>query len=632
MQLSFIVCVFYAPSLVIVTPSVKKEKEKTGEQRKESQVRVSPSPSSSSTSPLVTTIKKAEIRNTSLQTKPPKSDASSSKPKEEVEKVQWAVRSTGTSNGSPITILTKTLTDTTAASSANKSSLENSGKVQITPRMAQLLSSVASSQALVKSSKADSTLGASLLTNMSSPTQKQRVVLQSDVQALLSHIQSSHQIPSLDGNTQPVSVITSSGATPPPKVTVPILSLSASSSRCNSGGKISSPKSKITTSPIQMKAIVSQLNPKTSSQVQVMTFATNPASMQLQVTPSREKSAVVQPKSSPPVKTGVPSKAKVTSTSESSANKLPKFLQACTALSMMSRPPSKPSPMATHHFQVPLSTHSVVSKPQTPKLVPAKKVSPSKTKVVSEGGSGQHPIPMKKLDHSISTSLSNSASLSSSPHSHLPLSAIVLPSTPPPSSPPSATNVLPPLVASTTLSGSSLYSSSALEGTPIETILLQPPSTTQTVAATSRQQMYAGLRNTSDSSAAMAVTTLPFSSGASTLVLTSNLPQLSYHVSSSLPTNVPSPRQTLPLTHPLTISPPPRSLTISPHTVPMAGAQVLVAGLSGTSVKSPVEQIYLEHSYGVQTQPSSADGRSMTTGSQTINTVADGTSNQQLPQ
>lgn len=619
-------CVFYTFSLAIVTPSVKKEKEKTGgEQKKELQVRVSPSPTISSTSPLVTAIKKTELRDTSLQNNPPKSDASLSKPKEEVEKVQWAVRSAGTSNGSPITILTKTVTDTTAASSASKSSLDNSGKVQITPRMAQLLSSVASSQALVKSSKADSTLGASLLTNMSSPTQKPekpRVVLQSDVQALLSHIQS-HQIPSLDGNTQPVSVITSSGATPLPKVTIPVLSPSASNSR---GGKISSPKSKITTSPIQMKAIVSQLNPKTSSQVQVMTFATNPASMQLQVTPSREKSAVIQPKSSPPVKIGVPSKAKATSPSESSANKLPKFLQACAALSMTSRPPPKPSPMATHHFQVPLSTHSVVSKPQTVKHIPSKKVSPSKTKVVSEG---QHPMPMKKLDHSNarhSTSpLSNSSSSSSSPQSHLPLSAIVLPPPLPPSSPPPPTNVLPPLVASTTLSGSSLYSSSALEGTPIETILLQPPSTTQTAAATSRQQIYGGLRNTSDTSASMAVTTLPFSSGASTLVLTSNLPQLSHHMSPSLPTNAPSPHQTLPLTHPLTISPPPRSLTISPHTVPRAGAQVLVAGLPGTSVKSPVEQIYLEHSYGVQTQSSSVDGRLMTTGSQTINT---GTSNQ----
>lgn len=110
---------FTNPQSKKVTPSVKKEKEKTGgEQKKELQVRVSPSPTISSTSPLVTAIKKTELRDTSLQNNPPKSDASLSKPKEEVEKVQWAVRSAGTSNGSPITILTKTVTDTTAASSA----------------------------------------------------------------------------------------------------------------------------------------------------------------------------------------------------------------------------------------------------------------------------------------------------------------------------------------------------------------------------------------------------------------------------------------------------------------------------------------------------------------------------------
>ena len=93
------------------------------------------------------------------------------------------------------------------------------------------------------------------------------------------------------------------------------------------------------------------------------------------------------------------------------------------------------------------------------------------------------------------------------------------------------------------------------------------------------------------------VTTLPFSSYASTIILTSPAPQTEHPISQSVPTHIPTPSTPSP-PRPHPPPPPPLTLTISPPFAPSTGVQVFMAGGTGTGIKSPVEQIYKEHSYG----------------------------------
>ena len=709
-----------------------------------------------------------------------------------MEKVQWSVRSTGTSNGSPITILTKKVTTSIASSVPSVSSgvASTSTAVHITPRMAQLLSSVASSQALVKSSKAglsSASKSPSQSASASSKTDKQQFTLHSEVQALLSKFQSSQTATSV-GSSQTPSVI-SSGTHPPVRVSVPSLTQSAVSagrgvatgSGNRGGGKLISPKSKITTSPIQMKAIVSQLKPKTSSQGKLV--ASKPTLIQPNISSSsvsplvKVKKVPVGTSAGPALKTpptpglhAVVGRPSVVSTTATSAH-LPLVSFPSTSTSTSSAG-NKHSQGVKHtqsqHTQGVKHTQSQGAKAQTL----GTRVSPPKAKSMSHAS--QHtPVSMKRPDHSKairvgstsplsnSTSSSSSSLSSTSPQSHLPLSVVQRTSPPlPPSSsppihpspsPPPASSSRPPsLVATGALSGSSLYPSSALEGTtivlkkqqqqpttvrqppqlqaantvtvrqPVEqqpvaivrqpiqqanrdtvkhqqhpvtlstirqpgqqqpaitavvnqqqhpaslstvrqpvrqqpanaaavkqqvqpvlttsaqsvivqqqlaamstvrpsvqlhqpvtiTSAQQPPATistvkqlphqqlatmsTNTAAATSRQQMEQQHVNISapntDFLAQIAATTLPFSSCASAFVPTSPLPQFTLH-SSTFPH---AHHQTPPAIRPPNIS------------LPQHPAQVLVSGISGTGVKSPVEQIYLEHSYGGQTMSDSA--------------------------
>ena len=726
-------------------------------------------------------------------TEPTRSGSTSQKAKDKVEKVQWSVRSTGTSNGSPITILTKTVTTNAESSTPSVSSgvASTSSSVHITPRMAQLLSSVASSQALVKSSKAvsSSSKAPTHPVSTSSPkTDKQQFTLHSEVQALLSKFQSSQATTSV-GSTQPSPVLVSSSTHSPVQVSTPSPPGSAASRGVSPGsggskgsGKLISPKSKITTSPIQMKAIVSQLKPKTSSQAKLIA----------------SKPTLVQPN----VSSSVPSLVKVKKMPAGiSSGSSSKASQASSLHTVGGRPPTQSNAaMPTNFLQASFSSSTSpasnkqsqgakLTQSQGVKQTVSTKVSPPKSKAMNYA-SQLPPVSVKRPDQSTnvirvhSTSpLSNSHSSASSPlsstspQSHSPLSAVVQqmspplppsPSPPPSLPPPTITSRPASIVATSAMSGSSLYPSSALEGTPIllkkqqqqpttvrqpipqkpantslprqaaqqqpvntallrqeqpvntallrqeqpvntallrqeqpvntpmgqpllqqqanpaivkhqqhsatlpavrqtvqpqpvkqqvqqvqpvlvtssqpvvlqqqldamsavrqsvqlhqpptATIVHQTPTTiptvkhqiqpqpatvpTATAATTNRQQIEQQHANISlpstDFLAQIAATTLPFSSCASSFVLTSPLPQFTHHSSTS------------PLTHHQTppVRPPNISLPLHPltPTVPLTNAQVLVGGISGTGIKSPVEQIYLEHSYGGQNVSEGIDG------------------------
>ena len=127
-----------------------------------------------------------------------------------------------------------------------------------------------------------------------------------------------------------------------------------------------------------------------------------------------------------------------------------------------------------------------------------------------------------------------------------------------------------------------------LEGTPITAILLQQQpayvvsSQPQLTIQHSKPSVVDGGGSTMHSG------TTPFSSCGSTFILTS--PLSGGHFGHQH-----APKATPP--HQQHQTPPPRSLAISP---PVGGALVPVGGVSGAGVKSPVDQIYLEHSYGGQ--------------------------------
>ena len=697
--------------------------------KKESQVASGPS--------TVLTQTKTEthggLQHLKLTASPPASD-SNSKLKDKVEDIQWSVRSVGTGNGSPITIVRKTTPSSSSSTTVHSPETGGSeSQVQITPRMAQLLSSVASSQSLVKASKSKlgsaSKMASSSSSPQISPTVKKpeknsgHITLHSDVQALLTQFQSAQvkfpevTVPQLPSLTRVGSVVRPPQSTPNSQTPLSnkILSGLKGGGGGGSGKGIASPGSKITTSPIQMKAIVSQLKPKATSQG-ILTKPSSPSyplhtTTQGMMAVTQSSFSVSSSARLPPVK--VVQRIKKSSVPASTTGAAVNLSRNTTAgvagtqhhLSNVLVIPSNTFPAS----QAVVSSNSQ-SDMAVIQMQQKKKQSPPKGNYVSEIHTKPHPHtspPTKRPNHSgiiqqkrvRSTSPltnSNSSSSSSSPsQSHLPLSAIVQHMSLSPSltlSPSSsslssqttggnrflspvstgvipsgvatgvlpsrgvatgagaatgvlpsrgvatgagvatgvlhsrgvATGVLPSRVATGVLpSGagvatgvlpsrgvatgvlpsrvatgvpmacSTLYSTNTLVGTPLTAVLEQQP----TYIVSSRQNPVMNQNSTSmrsvldvlsagNDSMVHTATTIPFSSCASTFILTSPLS----HQPPNTPPNT--------YTHHHTTTP--RTLTISPPTVPLAGTQVLVAGITGAGIKSPVEQIYMEHSYGSQ--------------------------------
>ena len=621
---------FSCPSAAATTATKKPDKDKPTDQKK--------ADTSSQTSPLA--LKKVqESRESSphLSQVGQSPTANSPRTKESPENAQWSVRSVNTSTGSPITIVRKAPASSGANSSASDASGGGGGGVQITPRMAQILSSVASSQALVKASKMASSLpvkaSPSSLSTASQPSKKQgKVALHSDVQALLSQFQSPHvkfadlvKSPSVSSTPGSSSSARASHA---PSQAPSQTSLSSApgtikgvpQARGPSGvGKLSSPSSKITTSPIQMKTIVSQLKPKVPSQGKPLTAAASkqpsPPSLSLVITSLKKPvTSFTQPKPSPSVSTNPALLSKVkkslVATSAGPTVQLPKITGAFSLATNMSNQQGS----AQNFFSIPLpgsgqSEHGRLKKTSPPK---------GGGKAAAGGHAKPHPQAtpsVRRPDHATviqrnqahSTSPYSHPSSSSSSQSHLPLSAIVHQA--PPSLQNSSPPPLPPLSSSTgivsrlsatnkQLSASPL---AAQAGTPITAILLPQQQPTYVVA----NQPHL-LAQQSEPTASFTATTIPFSSCASTFILTSPLSGGHFghhHTPKATPPHTHhTPKATPPHTHHLhhRQAPPPLSLAISPSTVPVAGAQVVVGGVSGTGIRSPVEQIYLEHSYGGQ--------------------------------
>ena len=582
--------VFYVPVFPVVPSAKKVEKEKNVNPKREFQADTSSSlPTTSLSTPAASDTAKKREQSVPSPLPVPPADASS----EEREKVQWTIKSAG--SGSPITIVKKTQSPS-ASVGGSKTAAVGSAKdrVQITPRMAQLLSTVANSQALVKVSKAVSgSLGKGL------PLSATSVSLHSEVHSLLSKFQTS-QVKFI--TTQSPSVIVASGGTSSSAIQSHTPSLGGRGVISGAAGKVPGTKSKITTSPIQMKAIVSQLKPKALSHREPtvgtapkqLLSSPYPQSVGTPGTVTSNSSSLVQ------TKTGLVTKMRKSPVSALTAASSRPLKMASSALSSALRQPPQQSKV------VPSGIFPELSR-QPPATTQTKRVSPPKKKSNSPTSQHSAVTSLRKPDSSSviqsrvrSTSpytnshSSSSSSSSTSPQSHLPLSAIIQqvspvltpsPSPPPPPPAPAAASSgrVSPLVATSALSGLSLYSTTALEGTPITALLLQQQPV---YAVTSRPltQQHAGVAVATPSAppssyAPDTVTTIPYSSCASTFVLTSPFSQLPQHT--------------------LHQTPPPRSLAISPPTIPITSTQVLVGGASGTGgVKSPVERIYLEHSYG----------------------------------
>ena len=549
-----------------------------------------------------------------------------------VENVQWSVKTGSSSTGSPITIVRKT--PTTATSGAGGRTDIASG-VEITPRMAQILSSVASTQALLKTAKPSPGLLGKAPTGRSPPAKKsekleklRKVAMHSDVQALLSQFQSgpvkfpelsSVKLPSTATDTssaRPSSTSVSQGLTQtasssPTSKEVGTVRASSHTVSSSSVGSCKLTSSKITTSPIQMKAIVSHLKPKSAPQAKV---APTPSPKQASLSPTAShKKAQPQTKSvasslslTSAATPSVLSKLKKSTVASSTGPTLQ--LPRITGAFSMTEKPYEPSRLLASGQQ-----GSPLGQFKQPEVGHSKKGSPLKVVKARESYTKPHPQTTptaKRVEHSVvqrsrigstsplTTSHSSSPlSSSSSPLSHLPLSAIVQqpsPSFHTPSTAPSPSHV--PL--SSTAIGSSRSSTSStlatLEGTPITAILLQQQPT---YVVSSRPQLVT--HQTIVGGSTDIATTIPFSSCASTYILTSPLTGSHFgqqHTTKTTPLNTQHHLQQQQ-------APPPRTLTISPPGIPLAGAQVIVGGASGSGVKSPVEQIYMEHSYGGQTEP-----------------------------
>jgi hypothetical protein len=666
-----------------VTGTKKPDKEKTTEPKKPDTPSSQTAPpatkklrESRENSPRLSQLSPATSHSNSprlSQLSPATSHSNSPKSRESPESIQWSVRSVNTSSGSPITIVRTTPAPVVSSGGSGASGSEvTSGAtgVQITPRMAQLLSTVASSQALVKTSKATSSPpGKALSSTVSPPAKKSdrsagKIALHTDVQALLSQFQSSQLLKFAEFTSTPTSAASVSASTlqgspktsqPPPQLLHSSLttssSKSASSSRASStvsSSKLNNPGSKITTSQIQMKTIVSQLKPKVTSQGKLNAALSKSAPKQ--PSPPVPRSLVATSQKKPVASLN---QQKLSSSSLSISQ--PRNVGVVTSVKKVSvvacTGPTIQLPKITSAFSMaPTSAHTTKSNqlPPTLNTLPMplssskpqehghlKKTSPPKGDKV--GGSQTKPHPqatptVRRPEHSTviqrsqvrSTSpLANSrpsSSSPSSPQSHLPLSAIVHHVSPslqtsssPASFPPHSTTTGPSGTRQTASNKLLISASSPIatpEMSPITAILLPQQQPTYAVV-TSVPQLLAQQNESTvravTAESQFAATTIPFSSCASTFILTSPLP--GGHFS----------RQHAPKTTPLHThqqlvhhhqTPPPRSLTISPPTVPVAGAQVVVGGVSGTGIKSPVDQIYMEHSYGGQAgseQPAHAD-------------------------
>ncbi|CAI8038014.1 Ubinuclein-1, partial [Geodia barretti] len=617
-----------------VTGTKKPDKEKTTEPKK-------PGTPSSQTAAK----KLAESREDSprlSQLSPATSRSNSPKSRESPESIQWSVRSGNTSLGSPITIVRTTPTSVfgSGGSGAGGSEMTSGAMgVQITPRMAQLLSTVASSQSLVKTSKATSSPpGKALSSTVSPPAKKSdrsagKIALHTDVQALLSQFQSS-QLLKFSELSSTTSSPTSAAATastlqgspktsqpPPPQLPHSSLttssSKSVSSSRASgtvSSSKLNNPGSKITTSQIQMKTIVSQLKPKVTSRGKLNAASSTSALKQ----PSPPVLHSLVATSQEPVASLNQQKLSSSSLSVSQARNAGVVTSVKKVSVVACTGPTIQLPKITSAFSMaPMSAHTTKSNQLAPTLNPfpvplsssklqgLKKTSPPKGDRAPKGdrvsGSQTKPHPqatptVRRPEHSTviqrsqvrSTSpLANSRPSSSSPQSHLPLSAIVhhvSPSLQTSSSP----AFLPPLSTTTGSSGARQTAGNKLlisasspiatpEVSPITAFLLPQQQPTYAVVTSVSPQLLAQQNESTvravTAESQFAATTIPFSSCASTFILTS--PLSGGHFSHQH-----TPKTTPLHTHQQLVhhhqTPPPRSLTISPPTVPVAGAQVIV--------------------------------------------------------
>ena len=574
-----------------VTVPKKADKEKTTDQKR---VEVTSSPQ---TAPLVTTKRLSQSRENSPRvshpspsTKSPNSHSPSHK-ETHPESIQWSVRSaTNTSTGSPITIVRKTHTVASSGATAAASGGVSSS-VEITPRMAQLLSSVASSQALLKTTKPTLPSKHSPVGSQSTKKSEKsgKITLHSDVEALLSQFQSSPvRFAELTGTRSPSTTTESSRivSTSQSLSQAPLSSLGGRDTVVvgghmgSSGAKLTS--SKITTSPIQMKAIVSQLKPKPLSHSKpAQTSVPKPASPSSLSVANSQKKRASPPKPPSSSSSSSSSSSRGVLTSPAVVSKVRKSCVASSTGPTIQLPKITAAFSMAHTKSAQLASsqqgHPHISGTKHSKDVGhSKKGSPPK----GEGFSKPHPPTTptaRRPDHSsvIQSQKNRICSpsplthSSPSPQSHLPLSAIV--------------HQVPPSSAANRQQ--SVASIGTLEGTPITAILLQQQpayvvsSQPQLTIQHSKPSVVDGGGSTMHSG------TTPFSSCGSTFILTSPLSGGHFghqHV----------PKATPP--HQQHQTPPPRSLAISP---PVGGALVPVGGVSGAGV---VDQIYLEHSYGGQ--------------------------------
>ena len=570
-----------------VTVAKKADKEKTTDQKR---VEVTSSPQ---TAPLVTTKRLSQSRENSPRvshpspsTKSPNSHSPSHK-ETHPESVQWSVRSaTNTSTGSPITIVRKTHTVASSGATAAASGGVSSS-VEITPRMAQLLSSVASSQALLKTTKPTLPSKHSPAGSQSAKKSEKsgKITLHSDVEALLSQFQSSPvRFAELTGARSPSTTTESSRiiSTSQSLSQAPLSSLGGRDTVVvgghmgSSGGKLTS--SKITTSPIQMKAIVSQLKPKPLSHSKpAQTSVPKPASPSSLSVANSQKKRASPPKPPSSSSSSSSSSSRGVPTSPAVVSKVRKSCVASSTGPTIQLPKITAAFSMAHTKSAQLASsqqgHPHISGTKHSKDVGhSKKGSPPK----GEGFSKPHPPTTptaRRPDHSSVIQSQNNrirspsplTHSSPSPQSHLPLSAIV--------------HQVPPSSAANRQQ--SVASIGTLEGTPITAILLQQQpayvvsSQPQLTIQHSKPSVVDGGGSTTHSG------TIPFSSCGSTFIFTS--PLSGGHFGHQH-----TPKATPP--HQQHQTPPPRSLTISPP----------VGGVSGAGVKSPVDQIYLEHSYGGQ--------------------------------
>ena len=562
----------------------KKDKEKT---TKELPIGVPPPSSSSSSFPSivhnVSVLKGTESLTPQVilpHTITSPSTSTSPASSEKKDKVQWTVTGTGIQkNGSPLTILTKTITSATASEDVMDTS------PQITPRMAQLLSSAASSQ--TKHSKGVSTTAGStksLSLSKSPPSgksDKPMFALRGDVLALLAQVQSASA-------TQPVSTAVSS----PPLQSRIVLNLPSDSQ------SMASPPAKTTSAgvativPVAPKSVASPLKSaapqlkSTPPQLKPAASPPKPVASQVKPATTQSKLTATHPKGSVShSKTTMLSKGKgLTPSSAGPAIKLSKLQQA-RSVAVMGQSAPKPHtiqantslPQKAGTSFSPSPTAYQVGKPHVI-MQTAKKVSPSKS-VAMEGTSllpssqTQQVLTTSKPTHSLTTSSSpspssNSSSPSSSSSVSRPHSPSLLRRVPSPHVEQSSIThtTLSSTITSSTISSvasSHPYTSSTLSTTPLTTILVPQASVMPT-----SQPMHprkSGNKHTlnkpapislsSQSLTPITVTTLPFSSYASTLILTSPTPpQTAHPISSSIPSQI--------STHNL----PPHSLTIPPST------------------------------------------------------------------